>query len=105
MLLMSTQPKIVEPTERRPSIRTRVRSAPRLRSETVAVPVAPLDTEAFCAAKACGSWFTRSSTRVTPATSTSSPVTCVTGLVVVRLGCGMREPVMTIPSTWVSSWA
>jgi len=52
-----------------------------------------LATVEFWAAKACGSWFTRSSTRVTPATSMSSPVTWVTGLVVTRLVCGMREPV------------
>ena len=33
----------------------------------------------FCAAKACGSWLTRSSMRVTPCVTTSAAVTCVTG--------------------------
>jgi len=91
---------------RRPSISTSVREEPRLRRLTVAVPEAPFDTVEFWAANACGNCVIRSSTRVTPATSMSSPVTWVTGLVVSRLICGMREPVTTIASTSVTgSWA
>ena len=66
---------------RRPSISTRVRVEPRPRRFRVAVPVAPFDTVTFCAAKACGSWLTRSSMRVTPCVTTSAAVTCVTGVV------------------------
>ena len=42
---------------RRPSTSTSVRGEPRPRRLTVAVPVAPFETLAFCAAKACGSWL------------------------------------------------
>ena len=79
-----------------------MRDEPRLRSETVAVPEAPFDTVEFWAANACGSWLTRSSTRVTPATSMSSPVTWVTGLVVTRFACGIREPVTMTSSSSAS---
>jgi hypothetical protein len=55
-----------------------------------------LDTVTFCAAKACGSWFTRSSIRVTPCVTTSAAVICVTGVVASRFADLMREPVTTI---------
>ena len=71
---------------RLPSMRTSVRVEPRLRSETVAVPDEPFDTVEFWAAKACGSWVTRSSTRVTPCSLMSCAETDDTGLVVVRFG-------------------
>jgi hypothetical protein len=45
------------------------------------VPVAAFEIGTFCAAKACGSWLTRSSMRVTPCVTTSAAVTCVTGVV------------------------
>ncbi len=81
---------------RRPSISTRVRGEPRPRRFRVAVPVAAFARVTFCAAKACGSWLTRSSMRVTPCVTTSAAVTCVTGVVDSRFAERMREPVTTI---------
>ena len=53
-------------TMRRPLISTRVRSEPRLRRSTVAVPDAPLAMVEFCAEKTCGICRTTSSRRSTP---------------------------------------
>ena len=78
-----------------------MREAPRFRSETVAVPEAPLETVEFCEAKAWGSWVTMSSMRDTPEAAMSSDVTWVTGLVVVRFAWRIRDPVTTISLTSV----
>jgi hypothetical protein len=42
MVLMSTSPVIVDPTDRRPSIRTSVRISPRLRRLSALMPAWPL---------------------------------------------------------------
>src|SRR3569833_2864256 len=84
---------------RLPSIRTRVRLAPRPRRFTVAVPLELLETVEPWAAKDCGRLFSRSSTRATPWALMSAEVTEVTGATLVRFGVGMRVPVTTISET------
>jgi hypothetical protein len=78
---------------------TSVRCEPRLRRLTLAVPVEPFERLPPKSAKACGRLLIRSSTRVTPSILTCSAPTAVTGLTLVRLGCGMREPVTT--TSWM----
>ena len=48
-----------------------------------------------CAAVADGRSFSSCSTLVVPVSLTSAAVTVVSGLMLVRFGCGMREPVTT----------
>src|SRR5512134_2537411 len=81
---------------RRPSISTRVRREPSWRRFRVAVPFEPFTRVTLCAANACGSWFTRSSMRLTPWVTTSAAVICVTGVVASRFADLMREPVTMI---------
>jgi hypothetical protein len=86
-------------TTRRPSTSTRVRVGPRPRRSTVAMPCEPLEMPAPWFAVTCGRLFSRSSVRVTPCSLTSALPTTVIGLALVRLGCGMREPVTTTSET------
>jgi hypothetical protein len=65
---------------------------------TVAVPVEPLEMLPPWSAKTCGRLLSRFSTLLTPSILMSVAVTCVIGLVLVRFGEGMREPV-----TWVGA--
>src|SRR4051812_39497835 len=65
MVLMSTQPKIVEPTERRPSIRISVRPSPRLRRLSALMPAEPFEMlrrelAGLVEPASCGSWLTKS---------------------------------------------
>src|SRR5690606_39595451 len=82
---------------------TRVRCDSRLRRLTVAAPVAPFDRLPPKSANACGRLLMRSSTRVTPSILTVSELTAVTGLMLVRLGWAMREPVTM--TSWIVSCA
>ena len=73
-----------------------MRVEPRPRKLTVAVPVAPFDRVEVWPGATCGSELSRSSIRVVPDSLISWLVTVVIGAIEVRLGCGMREPVMTM---------
>ncbi len=94
---------------RRPSISTRVRASPRPRRLTLAVPVAPLEMLELSPANTCGSWFSRSAVWVVPVSFTSWLPTTVIGLVLVRFGVGIREPVTTssldgVGVVWARAW-
>jgi hypothetical protein len=84
---------------RRPLISTRVRTEPRLRRATVAVPLAPLEMVEFCAWNTCGSWVIRSSMRIVPVKVISSGSRTETGLMASRVGRGINEPVTVISSS------
>src|SRR5205814_4250991 len=77
-------------------ISTSVRTGPRPRRLTVAVPVEQFEMFEHCEAEACGSELMRSSVRVVPCSLISWLDSTVTGLAEVKFGCGMRVPVMTM---------
>ena len=107
MMLMSEADPLAEVgspgPRRKPLTSTRVRLAFKPRRLTVAVPVDPFDTMLPWSANTCGSWFSTSSTRVTPVAWMSAAVTKVTGAIEVWLGTAMRDPVTTTSASGFSA--
>jgi hypothetical protein len=84
---------------RRPLMRTRVRWGPKPRRLTVAVPSAPFDTVEFWPANTMGKLLRMSSTRVRLVEPMYPASTLVIGLIAVRIGDVILEPVTTTSSS------
>jgi len=66
------------------------------------VPVAPFDSNWPKVGEFCGSWFSTSAVFTAPVNATVAALVVCTGLIAVRFGCGMREPVTTTSVTCAS---
>jgi len=103
MTLVSTTPNRLNGTTRRPSISTTVRLSPRPRRFTVAPPLAPLLVPGPIEGIAPGTILRKSSAATGWVRAISSLLTVITGLLVVRPGIEMREPVTWMRSRVVAS--
>ena len=85
-----------------PSISTSVRCEPKPRRLIVEVPVEPFARLLPCSGDACGNWLRMSDVDVLPVYLMSCELMTLTGLSLVSVGEGMREPVTSIFSIF---WA
>lgn len=109
IVLMSTTPLAVEPTDRRPSISTSVRTVPRLRRLSALMPAMPLlssrrEFDGRMDAASAGSWLTKSAMLLVGEVFwISSCVSTITGVGASKPSRVTREPVTTICSTGAAS--